>query len=141
MYEATVRVPNAVRCARVSEGRCTLLCADSSMTDPQFLLSSDINSILSHFRKTGLLPQRGGSPVPFDLQTRPDLNDFQSVLEYVEDLRSRRAGSSSALQNSNPKVDDLSADASSVDGSQSAESRQTETPSAAESVTDGTPNA
>lgn len=58
-----------------------------SMTDQQFLRMSEITSILARHKATGLMPQRVDSIIPFGMQTAPELDDFQAVLEFSDSLK------------------------------------------------------
>lgn len=56
---------------------------DVSLTDPQFLKDTDINTILDRYNKTGVLPVRSGG-VYADVS---DLGDFADVMERVNSAR------------------------------------------------------
>lgn len=83
-----LRSPRVCTFSEGSAGFGGLLCQTPSMTDQQFLKSSRITSILARYQRTGLVPQRMRSPIPFESQTAPELYDFQAVVEASQSLES-----------------------------------------------------
>lgn len=88
MYENLV-VPNFLRISKDAEGHRGLFCKSDSLTRQEFLQMSKISSIIAKYKTTGMVEQRMRGDVPFELQTRPDLSDFQQLHNYVCDLRHR----------------------------------------------------
>lgn len=86
MYE-NLSVPNRLRVSKSAKSHCGILFKSDSMTHQEFLQLSRITSILEKYKRTGILPNNGKVPIPLQAQTRPDLSDFQTLYNYVCDLR------------------------------------------------------
>lgn len=67
---------------------------DVSMTDPQFLKDTDINTILDRYNKTGVLPTRSGG-VYADVS---NLGDFADVMDRVNSARREFESMPSAIR-------------------------------------------
>lgn len=88
MYETVgyIRIPRKSASAESAEISGGFVCKSESMTDQQFTRASKITSVLERYKRTGLMPHRVKPPIPFESQTRPDLNDYQAVFEAKEVL-------------------------------------------------------